>query len=276
MIKRLFYGIGQRVKGYVSSLGRGDRLLRLVFVAVCESVTAAALIILLAKRDLTFVFTCCMTFLLVLAPVVAECASMLRMRRGLYAAVQLYMFFPLFGKCARLYFTTLWWDKLMHLLFGAALVLCGLCLLYRLLGEQKRGAAPVLFALCFSIALAALWEMTEFCLDMLFGLDMQMDSVIHGFSSGFFDSAPGLSGTVEGISEVIVNGSILPVGGYIDIGLIDSMLDLIVEAIGAIAASLWCIIDGGRRQPVLDMLAERGRSAAVSAQGRNESASVNL
>ena len=117
--------------------------------------------------------------------------------------------------------------------------------------------------------------MTEFCLDMLFGLDMQMDSVIHGFSSGFFASAPGLTGAVEGITEVTVNGAKLPVGGYIDSGLIDSMLDLIVEATGAAAASLWCLIDRGRRRPVIDMLTERERSAAA-AKGRNENAAEYL
>ena len=39
---------------------------------------------------------------------------------------------------------------------------------------------------------------------------------------------------ISGIEEVMINGQPLGVGGYLDIGLIDTMMDLLVNFVGAI------------------------------------------
>ena len=43
---------------------------------------------------------------------------------------------------------------------------------------------------------------------------------------------------VEGITDVIVNGKSLGLGGYLDIGLYDTMEDLFVNFIGAVVFSV--------------------------------------
>lgn len=48
--------------------------------------------------------------------------------------------------------------------------------------------------------------------------------------------------TVDGITSVVVNGRELGVGGYLDIGLIDTMKDLIVNFIGAVVFSIFGFI----------------------------------
>ena len=43
-----------------------------------------------------------------------------------------------------------------------------------------------------------------------------------------------------------MNGLLLPVDGYIDIGLIDTMLDMLLETVGAIAACMIILLDKDR------------------------------
>ena len=64
--------------------------------------------------------------------------------------------------------------------------------------------------------------------------DMQNDTVIFGFSSYLLNDTVGERGTVSEITSVVVNGQELGVCGYIDIGLRDTMLDLIMCLFGSV------------------------------------------
>ena len=55
---------------------------------------------------------------------------------------------------------------------------------------------------------------------------------------------------IENITEVTVNGQLLGEGGYLDIGLVDSMMDMLVETVGALAVSLYALFDR-QRHPLL-------------------------
>lgn len=81
--------------------------------------------------------------------------------------------------------------------------------------------------------------MFEFGADMLFATDMQKDFVVTKISSVALD--PTLSNkpvVIDKISEVVVNGEPLGLGGYLDIGIIDTMKDLAVNFIGAVVFSV--------------------------------------
>ena len=54
------------------------------------------------------------------------------------------------------------------------------------------------------------------------------------------------TGSIPNIQSVSVNGLLLPVDGYIDIGLIDTMLDMLLETVGAIAACMIILLDKDR------------------------------
>ena len=76
-------------------------------------------------------------------------------------------------------------------------------------------------------------------MDHFAGTDMQKDTVIQAFSTVLLDPAKGtVPIPVNGISDVIIVKSdgtqeALGLGGYIDIGIIDTMSDLFVNFIGA-------------------------------------------
>ena len=89
-------------------------------------------------------------------------------------------------------------------------------------------------AFCFSMTIGVLWEFFEFGMDMIYHLDMQKDTIIHTISSVTLD--PLKSNTpvaIKNIQDVMVNGEALGLGGYLDIGLLDTMYDLLVNFIGA-------------------------------------------
>ena len=98
--------------------------------------------------------------------------------------------------------------------------------------------------MCFSIAIAVLWECCEFGADTFLGMDMQDDTVIHSLTSYLLGESPGVTGSIENIQSVTVNGIVLP--GYIDIGLIDSMLDMLLETLGSIVTCLALLLDKGK------------------------------
>lgn len=103
---------------------------------------------------------------------------------------------------------------------------------------------------CFSMTVGVLWEFFECAMDQFFFLDMQKDTVIPAISSVLLDPAGGNHPQlINGIRDVIIvygdgTQQALGVGGYLDIGLLDTMEDLFVNFIGATVFSLvgYCYI----------------------------------
>ena len=86
------------------------------------------------------------------------------------------------------------------------------------------------------MTIGVIWEFFEFGMDQFFGMDTQKDTIIQAIHSVSLNSN-GLMVSIEGIDSLIVNGTLLPIDGYLDIGLIDTMQDLIVNFIGAFVFS---------------------------------------
>ena len=85
------------------------------------------------------------------------------------------------------------------------------------------------------MGIAAVWEITEFTIDRVLGKDMQKDTVIKEITSELLtDNRERLK--VNEINSVIVNGRdfVKEYGGYIDIGLYDTMEDMIFAMLGTI------------------------------------------
>ena len=94
-------------------------------------------------------------------------------------------------------------------------------------------------AFCFSMTIGVLWEFFEFGMDQIAGYDMQKDTVVHMIRSVTLDpEGRNVPYVISGITETAVNGAELGLGGYLDIGLIDTMQDLIVNFIGAFIFSI--------------------------------------
>ena len=84
-------------------------------------------------------------------------------------------------------------------------------------------------------------------MDQLFLLDMQKDTIVHSIGSVMLDPTGGNTPVaIHDITDVIVvtaDGTQHPLGlgGYLDIGILDTMKDLFVNFIGAVVFSLSAI-----------------------------------
>lgn len=90
------------------------------------------------------------------------------------------------------------------------------------------------------MTVGVLWEFFEFTADQVMNTDMQKDYVVHEVNSVSLNP-DGLNVPVHvQIESVIVNGEdwTEQLGGYLDNCLIDTMKDLQVNCIGAIAFSI--------------------------------------
>lgn len=135
------------------------------------------------------------------------------------------------------------WDTMLHTLNGFLAAAVGFAMVV-LLNDDERltfDLSPVFLALvafCFSMTIGVLWEFFEFGMDMFFHTDMQRDTVVNAIYSASLDvTRSNKVVAVPGIQEVLVNGESLGLGGYLDIGLIDTMKDLFVNFIGAVVFS---------------------------------------
>lgn len=137
------------------------------------------------------------------------------------------------------------WDSMLHTVTGFLAAAVGLSLIDILnrSDEIELKLSPVftaLVAFCFSMTIAVLWEFMEFGCDVLLRTDMQKDTVLDSISSVMLNpNAVNTAVKLDGISETSVNGRSLGVGGYLDIGLYDTMKDMFVNFIGAVAFSVF-------------------------------------
>ena len=140
------------------------------------------------------------------------------------------------------------WDTMLHTSAGFLLAAVGFSLVDLLNRSEnvKVQLSPgylAITAFCFSMTIGVLWEFIEFSADRLFLLDMQKDTIVNAISSVSLDPTDSnISITVNGIKDVILvtgDGEMpLGLGGFLDIGLYDTMEDLFVNFIGAVVFSV--------------------------------------
>lgn len=207
---------------------------------------AVTLILLISEAQTDRLLLAGATVFLACVPWLFEKIYHCKLSLPLYIFALLYAIGPMLGHCWYFYYTISWWDKLLHICGGVMFAILGAYLFEQITKSKENLFATAVFALCFSMAVAVLWEFMEFSADCFLGMDMQADTVITGLTSYLLGESVGITGSISDIEAVTVNGVLLPVAGYIDIGLIDSMLDMLLESFGALITSLLLLADKGR------------------------------
>lgn len=220
--------------------------IKLISTALCELLTLVTIVILLFTRRYSRLLMAFGTVLLLLLPLAMEWLFRCRTSLPLYLFALFYALGPMLGNCWNFYDIIPGWDKLLHACGGVAFAILGFYCFRLLSKNSTQLLAAAVFALCFSIALSVLWEFWEFGSDILLGTDMQRDTLIFEIHSHMLTEELGEVGSINQIYDVTVNGSPLPTGAYLDIGLIDTMLDMLVESIGALLTCLLVYLDKGK------------------------------
>lgn len=229
---------------------KGEKIVRVVALVASEAFVVFTILWLVVREQYGRLPMAVVTLLLVAAPLVMERLLGVHIALPVFIFTLLYAVGPMLGFCYNLYYHIPWWDKMLHIFGGVAFALLGLFLFEKFADPQRvRRWMTVVFALCFSMAVAVGWEFFEYGMDTLFGMDMQDDTIITEITSYLLDGAPGEAGSIRDITAVTVNGKPLPVKGYIDIGLNDTMWDMLLETLGTVAVLGWYLLDRGRHPP---------------------------
>lgn len=98
---------------------------------------------------------------------------------------------------------------------------------------------------CFSMTIGVLWEFFEFSGDYLLNMDMQKDRIVDSVSSVYLnEEGKNVPVVIENIDHTTIyyreNNEIkeTTISGYLDIGIIDTMKDLLVNFLGAVVFSV--------------------------------------
>ena len=195
------------------------------------------------------VFLCVLTLFLFTLPSFLERKIRIDIPNTLEIIILLFIFAAeILGEIRAYYVTFPYWDTMLHTLNGFLCAAIGFSLL-DILNRNERltfSLSPVYLAVvafCFSMTIGVLWEFFECTMDQLFLLDMQKDTIVHSIGSVMLDPSGGNTPVaIEDITDVIVvtaDGAqhALGLGGYLDIGILDTMKDLFVNFIGAVVFS---------------------------------------
>ena len=153
------------------------------------------------------------------------------------------------GEISDYYIQFPYWDTMLHTMNGFLCAAIGFALVDILNREEKVSLhlSPFFMAVtafCFSMTIGVLWEFFEFAMDQWLLFDMQKDTVVNTISTVNLDPNHGTAAVVvRGIQDVILvleDGIQMPLGlgGYLDVGIIDTMKDLFVNFIGAAVFSV--------------------------------------
>lgn len=212
---------------------------------VLRAMVILMMVLQIFNRNYENVFLCLLTLVLLVMPSLIQINLKIELPTALEITILVFSFAAeILGEIQAYYIKFPFWDTVLHTLNGFLMAAIGFALV-DILNRSKRFSiqlSPVFLAIvafCFSMTIGVIWEFFEFGMDRFFGLDMQKDTVIHQFSSVMLDSTKSnIPIPVQNITEVLVNGKDLGVGGYLDIGLLDTMNDLFVNFVGAFIFSI--------------------------------------
>ena len=188
---------------------------------------------------------CVFTLVLFLLPAFVQKTFNIELPSTLEIIVLIFIFAAeILGELAEYYVKFSLWDTMLHTTTGFLAAAVGLSLI-DLLNRSDRfqiKLSPFFVALvsfCFSMTIGVVWEFFEFAMDVFFHTDMQKDSILHTISSvALHPDGRNIPVVVNNITETAINGKDLGLGGYLDIGLYDTMKDLVVNFIGAVVFSV--------------------------------------
>ena len=215
------------------------------------------------------VFTCILTLLLLLIPSFLKGALRISIPPLFESIIYLFIFSAnILGELAHFYAHIPIWDTMLHTLNGflfAAVGYSTVDLLNR--SSKKIKLSPLyltLVAFCVSMTIGVRWEFFECGMDLFFGTDMQKDFIVDTIRSTKLD--PTNNQNVIVVKDIVNttittrSGEVTVIdGGYLDIGILDTMKDLFVNFIGAI---VFCIFGF-----IYEKVGRKNKTAAMVVEG---------
>lgn len=216
---------------------------------VLRFIVILILILCILRGDIESAFVCVLVLVIYLLPQFVENRLNIDIPTTLEVIIFVFVFAAeILGELQSYFIKYSNWDTILHTSSGFLCAAVGFSLvdLLNRSDNAKVQLSPgylAITAFCFSMTIGILWEFIEFSADRLFLLDMQKDTIVNQISSVSLDPTnSNISITVKGIKDVILvtdsGEQALGLGGFLDIGLYDTMEDLFVNFVGAVVFSV--------------------------------------
>ena len=181
----------------------------------------------LIKWDMITIFACVLSLVfMVITNIISK-----KLGFGNGIKILIYVFIlgtEVLGEIYHFYVDVWWFDIVMHTYFAFIISYAGL---YLIRYFKIKGSIYFVILFIFSLAMMteSVWEIFEFSMDRFIGTDMQKDTVIRNINSTY------LSENIY-VDKVMVNDIDFMdrYGGYLDIGLYDTISDMICTVVGSL------------------------------------------
>ncbi len=194
----------------------GEHKVVFAVYVILRIIVIASLALALIRGEYESAFICVLALVLFLLPHFIERTFVIDIPDTLEIIILLFIFAAeILGELQNYYHQFPHWDVMLHTVNGFLCAAVGFSLVDILCRNKKDkfSLSPLymtIVAFCFSMTVGVLWEFFEYGMDCIFHTDMQKDTVIHTLHSA----------------------------DHIDIGLIDTMNDLLVNFVGAVVFSV--------------------------------------
>ena len=239
-----------KLRSYLKELEKSYRKNKktFIFYVVLRVLVILTMIRSLFTGNFQNAMLCILSLILFLLPALAQDKMKLEVPPLFQAIIFAFIFAAeILGEVNHYYVRFPGWDTMLHTMNGFLCAAIGFSMIYLLnRSSDQFNLSPfylTLVAFCFSMTIGVIWEFFECSMDLFFAQDMQKDFIVQAFSSVTLD--PQNMGTpirVSDITDTVIHtlsGTTYTVeGGYLDIGILDTMKDLFVNLIGAVAFSI--------------------------------------
>lgn len=155
----------------------------------------------------------------------------------------------LLGSSYNIYMILPWFDSLLHAVSGILFFAAGFMLAEVFFGKDnvnKHFFGKLAFAIFFSTTVGVAWEFFEYLISETMGFDMLEDAMVTDIQSYLLSQSHNVAIELNDITQTVITydgGKEWVInGGYMDLGLYDTLNDLLIAAAGTVSIAIVSII----------------------------------
>lgn len=216
---------------------------------ILRTLVIVSMIRQIIRGDFSNAFLCVLSLFLFTIPSFLQKKLKIRLPNALEIIIYVFIYAAeILGEMHNFYGYFPAWDSILHTLNGFICAGIGFSLVDLLNENSKRiNLSPLyvaIVAFCFSMTIGVLWEFFEYSGDKLVRTDMQKDTVVKTVSTVYLEENNRNKAVIlKDIEKTVIydkdNNIIAEIeNGYLDIGLNDTIKDLMVNLVGAITFSI--------------------------------------
>lgn len=176
----------------LSNIQNPEYRIHRIFIRVMLVLLAVEWVLLLLDKSWLSLFLVTLIIGTVFSPILFRKQLQMELPVELHLTAVVFVFASFYlGEVQDFYYRVWWWDIALHTSAGLLMGILGFLLIF-ILNESKRvhvnltAGFIAFFAFTFALAIGSIWEIFEFAMDQIFGMNMQKEML--GDPSGLTDT----------------------------------------------------------------------------------------